>query len=68
MSTQQSADGEREWDEWEILEERLGQPGCPHAEERAAQLTTEGWQLVAVLFGVWRFRRRKHDSDWPRAS
>ena len=46
MPSQQCADGECEkLDAWEVLEERLGQPGNP----RAGELTAKGWQLVGVL-------------------
>jgi len=64
MPSQQCADGEREkLDAWEVLEERLGRPGNPRAEQRAGELTAKGWQLVGVLFqtGVWRFQRPKYE-------
>jgi hypothetical protein len=65
MTTQRLADGGHEMlDDWETLEERLGLPGNARADERAAELTAQGWQLVGVLFqsGVWRFRRPEHHS------
>jgi hypothetical protein len=52
-------------DDWDILDEQLGPPGSPQADQRTAELTAAGWQLVGVRFqsGVWRFRRPNHESD-----
>jgi hypothetical protein len=65
LTTNQLADGGRDHpDDWDILDEQLGPPGSPRADQRTAELTAAGWQLVGVRFqsGVWRFRRPKQHS------
>ena len=48
---------------WETREERLGLPDNPQTLQRVAQLEADGWQVVSVVFGFWRFRRPKLDPN-----